>query len=103
MFRLQRAWQYGLNFYLQRPLKEWAPSEPGGYVIASASGMQELNRDRILYEILDDASFPAILIRVGGSQKDSQKAKASGSPDRAAELTINEALAARAPGGGKPK
>ncbi|MCU1242924.1 MAG: hypothetical protein JWO71_3650 [Candidatus Acidoferrum typicum] len=79
--RLQRAWQYGLNFYLHRPLKEWEPSKPRGFVIASASGMQELNRNRIRYETLDDTSFSAILIFVGGSQKDSQKARALESPN----------------------
>jgi len=101
--RLQRAWQYGLNFYLGRPLKEWDPSQPGGYVVASTSGMQELNRNRIRYEILDDASFPAILIRVRSSQKDSQKARALQSPSRSLGVTVNELLPAHASSGGQPQ
>jgi 4-amino-4-deoxy-L-arabinose transferase-like glycosyltransferase len=102
--RLQRAWQYGLNFYLQRPLEEWEPSEPQGYVIASASGMQELNRNRLRYEILDDTSFPAILIRIRGSQKDSRKAKAPESRKRTIEtMSMSEISPAHTPGSGKPQ
>ena len=67
---LQRSWQFGLDFYLQRELQEWDSSAPAGYVLASASGMQELNRHRIPFQVLDQRSFKATLIRVGNLQAD---------------------------------
>ncbi len=79
---LQRGWQFGLNFYLQRELQEWNPSEPQGYVLASPSGIQELRRTRIQYQVLDDTSFPAILVRIRASENKSRKATAPESPNR---------------------
>src|SRR5712692_7136174 len=79
---LQRGWQFGLNFYLQRELQEWNPSEPQGYVLASPSGIQELRRTRIQYQVLDDTSFPAILVRIRASENKSKKATAPESPNR---------------------
>jgi 4-amino-4-deoxy-L-arabinose transferase-like glycosyltransferase len=74
---LQRAWQYGLNFYLKQELREWDPSEPQGYVLASPSGIQELRKTRIQYQVLDDSSFPAILlIRIRGSENKLKSATA---------------------------
>ena len=75
-FRLQRAWQFGLNFYLRRELQEWNPAEPVGYVLTSPTGIQELKRSRISYRVLDDTSISAILIRVGISENTSKSAKA---------------------------
>jgi len=75
-FRLQRAWQFGLNFYLRRELQEWNPAEPAGYVLTSPTGIQELKRSRISYRVLDDTSISAILIRVGISENTSKSAKA---------------------------
>src|SRR5712672_395111 len=76
IFRLQRAWQFGLNFYLRRELQEWNPAEPAGYVLTSPAGIQELKRSRISYRVLDDTSISAILIRVGISENTSKSAKA---------------------------
>jgi 4-amino-4-deoxy-L-arabinose transferase-like glycosyltransferase len=84
-FRLQRGWQYGLNFYLRRELQEWNSSEPQGYVLASPSGIQELRRSRIPYQVLDDTSLPAILIRVRASETKSKTATASDSSERIAK------------------
>ena len=67
--QLPRAWQYGLNFYLQRSLKEWELSEPAGYVIASPSGIRILNKNRLRFEVMDNTSFPAIVILVHGTQE----------------------------------
>ena len=67
---LQRSWQFGLDFYLQRELQEWDASAPEGYILASASGMQELNRRRIPFQVLDQRSFEATLLRVGNLQPD---------------------------------
>jgi 4-amino-4-deoxy-L-arabinose transferase-like glycosyltransferase len=75
-FRLQRAWQFGLNFYLRREVQEWNPAEPAGYVLTSPTGIQELKRSRISYRVLDDTSISAILIRVGISETRSKSAVA---------------------------
>jgi len=75
-FRLQRAWQFGLNFYLRRELHEWNPAEPAGYVLTSPTGIQELKKSRISYRVLDDTSLSAILIRVGISETRSKSAVA---------------------------
>ena len=78
-FRLQRGWQFGLNFYLQRELQEWIPSEPQGYVLTSPAGIQELRRIQIRYQVLDDTSLPAILIRIQASENKSKRATAPSS------------------------
>jgi 4-amino-4-deoxy-L-arabinose transferase-like glycosyltransferase len=75
-FRLQRAWQFGLNFYLRRELQEWNPAESIGYVLASPVGIQELRKSRISFQVLDDTSVSAILIRVGISENRSKSAAA---------------------------
>ena len=85
IFRLQRGWQYGLNFYLRRELQEWNPAEPQGYVLASPSGIQELRRTRTPYQVLDDTSLPAILIRVHASETKSKTATAPDSSERIAK------------------
>jgi len=87
-FRLQRGWQFGLNFYLRRELQEWNPSEPQGYVLASPAGIQELRRSQIPYQVLDDTSLPAILIRIQASENKSKRAKA---PSSARTITVAEA------------
>src|SRR5882724_10121384 len=86
-FRLQRAWQFGLNFYLRRELQEWSPAEPAGYVLTSSTGIQELKRSRISYRVLDDTSISAILIRVGISENTSKSAKAPKTSPRINKLS----------------
>jgi 4-amino-4-deoxy-L-arabinose transferase-like glycosyltransferase len=81
-FRLQRGWQFGLNFYLRRQLQEWNSSEPQGDVLTSPSGIQELRRTRIPYQVLDDTSLPAILIRIRASEAKSKSAAAPKPSDR---------------------
>src|SRR6267378_3426395 len=86
-FRLQRAWQFGLNFYLRRELQEWNPAEPAGYVLTSPTGVQELKRSRISYRVLDDTSISAILIRVGISETRSESAVAPETSPRINKLS----------------
>ncbi|HEU0369072.1 MAG TPA: hypothetical protein VFR42_07680 [Candidatus Acidoferrum sp.] len=100
---LQRAWQFGLNFYLHRPLREWDVSEPRGYVIASASGMEELNRKRLRFEVLNETSFQAFLIRVGGSQNGPLNADVSGVRKETVEMMNRERLPSHPPGSGQPQ
>jgi len=86
-FRLQRAWQFGLNFYLRRELQEWNPAEPAGYVLTSPTGIQELKTSRISYRVLDDTSISAILIRVGISENRSKNAAAPEASPRINKLS----------------
>ena len=81
---LQRAWKFGLNFYLRRELQEWDPSTPEGYVLASASGMQKLNQNRIPFQVLEDRSFEATLIRIGNPQADRNQRQKTELPRRSA-------------------
>jgi hypothetical protein len=87
IFRLQRAWQFGLNFYLRRELQEWNPAEPVGYVLTSPTGIQELKRSRISYRVLDDTSISAILIRIGISETRSESAAAPETSPRVNKLS----------------
>jgi 4-amino-4-deoxy-L-arabinose transferase-like glycosyltransferase len=91
-FHLQRGWQFALNFYLRRELQEWNPAEPLGYVLASPAGIQELRRTRIPYQVLDDTSLPAILIRIRASENKSKRATAPESSDRTPKVTWNLAV-----------
>ena len=44
-FHLQRAWQYGLNFYLEREVQEWQPSDPGpALVLTNPQGLEEIKK-----------------------------------------------------------
>jgi 4-amino-4-deoxy-L-arabinose transferase-like glycosyltransferase len=65
---LERGRQYALNFYFHRELKEWNGSEISEqYVISSLTGITELTKRRIPYQLLDDTCPDAILIRIGQS------------------------------------
>jgi 4-amino-4-deoxy-L-arabinose transferase-like glycosyltransferase len=65
VFRVQRGWQYALNFYLGRELTDWNPSElQDQYVVSSLNGILELREKRIRYELVDDSCPEAILVRV---------------------------------------
>jgi len=86
-FRLQRGWQFGLNFYLRRELQEWNPAEPAGCVLVSPIGIQELRRTRISFRVLDDSSVSAILIRVDISENRSKNATAPPSSHRITKMS----------------
>ncbi len=65
VFQVQRGRQYALNFYLDRELKEWSPSEAEDqYVLSSVRGILELREKRILYQLVDDTCMDVILVRV---------------------------------------
>jgi 4-amino-4-deoxy-L-arabinose transferase-like glycosyltransferase len=65
-FFLKRDWRYGLNFYLQRELKDWDGSRASQrYVVTSLAGLTQLKKEKISYQLLDTASPEATLIRIG--------------------------------------
>jgi len=64
-YRLHRAWQYGLNFYLHRPVKEWSPDslEPS-LVLASQAALPELLQSGHGVTVIHEFSRQAILVAV---------------------------------------
>jgi 4-amino-4-deoxy-L-arabinose transferase-like glycosyltransferase len=65
-FRLNRGWQYGLNFYLDREIAEWAgePNQPA-IAIVSPGGLTELRRRQVEFIVVDSSSFEALVIQIG--------------------------------------
>jgi 4-amino-4-deoxy-L-arabinose transferase-like glycosyltransferase len=44
-FKLARSWQYGLNFYLQREIPEWVPSDwQAALVLTTPQGLAEIRK-----------------------------------------------------------
>ena len=69
VFRLHRAWHYGLNFYLQEEIITWNPdySKPGlrpGLVCTSREGLAELRRLAVPLSVLRDISRQAVVVRI---------------------------------------
>jgi 4-amino-4-deoxy-L-arabinose transferase-like glycosyltransferase len=54
-FHTTRAWQYGLNFYLDRALPEWQPSDPAAaLVLTTPQGLGEIRRLGRVQAALDE-------------------------------------------------
>jgi 4-amino-4-deoxy-L-arabinose transferase-like glycosyltransferase len=69
-FRLRRDFEYELDFYLHRQVVEWDASDTSPrYVVASLSGMLELDIRRIPYEVLSWSGTDATLLKVGSSAR----------------------------------
>ena len=84
-FRLNRGWQYGLNFYLNREIPEWiGQPNQSAIAIVSPRGLTELRRRQVEFTVVDTSSFEALIIQIGRP--------ATGSP------TVNQR--ARCPTGG---
>jgi hypothetical protein len=68
--RLNRGWEYGLNFYLRRQLQEWSGdvSHPV-LAVVSLEGMRDLRKKKIQYTILDQTSFEAMLVEIGKNER----------------------------------
>ena len=75
VFRLHRAWHYGLNFYLHRELPEWTrQSLHGGpeWVYTTPAGLAELQRQGVSATVVDQTSPRAWLVRVSGASGQSE-------------------------------
>ena len=75
VFRLHRAWHYGLNFYLHRELPEWTrQSLHGGpeSVYTTPAGLAELQRQGVSATVVDQTSPRAWLVRVSGASEQSE-------------------------------
>lgn len=88
-FRLQRGWQYALNFYLHRELQEWTPNQGGAaIVLASPRGIDELRKRKITFEVMDRTCIQAQLIRIGG-QAPSEPPASTPSLDSSGRLRLD--------------
>lgn len=64
MYRLHRAWDFGLDYYLHRELPEWASDEFVGpaLVVTNEDGVEELRDQDVSVEILHNVSRESILV-----------------------------------------
>ena len=54
-FHVNRSWQYGLNFYLERELAEWSPDDVGAaLVLTTPQGLDEIRKANRVREALDE-------------------------------------------------
>ena len=65
-YRLHRAWDFGLDYYLNRELPEWAPGEfvSPALVATNESGIEALRDQGVAVEILEHVSREGVLVRV---------------------------------------
>ena len=65
VYRLRRAWRYGLNFYLHQELPDWTPrSARPGWVYTNEEGFAELQRQGVKCFVAARDSPQALLVRV---------------------------------------
>jgi 4-amino-4-deoxy-L-arabinose transferase-like glycosyltransferase len=64
-FKLQRSWQYQLNFYLHREIVEWSPGVAGdAVVVTSQKNLEELQRSaQIVAVISESAQAEVVMVR----------------------------------------
>jgi hypothetical protein len=66
-YRLHRAWQFGLNYYLHRELPEWQPHSKAtqpGIVAAPALSIRDLESAGVKFRVLARVSQPVVIVRV---------------------------------------
>jgi 4-amino-4-deoxy-L-arabinose transferase-like glycosyltransferase len=64
-YKLQRAWQYQLNFYLHREIPEWSPEVVGeAVVVTSQKHLAELRNSAEIVAVISDSSPQAEVVTV---------------------------------------
>ncbi len=64
-FKLQRSWQYQLNFYLHREIAEWSPNVAGeATVVTSEKNLEELERSAQIVAVISKQSPEAQIVVV---------------------------------------
>jgi hypothetical protein len=64
-FKLQRSWQYQLNFYLHREIVEWSPSVAGeAVVVTSQKNLEDLKRSAQIVAVISELSPQAEVVMV---------------------------------------
>lgn len=66
LYRINRSWEFGLDYYLQRELPRWTPQEPlPVWVLTDAAGISELRQMGFQTpDLRGDHKQPMILIRL---------------------------------------
>ena len=93
-YRLHRAWDFGLDYYLKRDLPEWALGDAvlPALVATNDSGIEALREQGVSVEILEHVSREGVLVRV--SRPAIVRAPASAPVSTSARAPVS---AARAP------
>jgi 4-amino-4-deoxy-L-arabinose transferase-like glycosyltransferase len=64
-FKLQRSWQYQLNFYLHREIVEWSPSVAGeAMVVTGEKNLAELEKSTQIIAVISEQSPQAEVVVV---------------------------------------
>jgi hypothetical protein len=64
-FKLQRSWQYQLNFYLRREIPEWSPNVAGeAVVVTGAKNLEELEKSARIIAVVSELSLQAEVVVV---------------------------------------
>lgn len=64
-YKLQRAWQYQLNFYLHREITEWNPEIAGeAVVVTNQKHLEELKTHAEIVSVISDRSPQAEIVIV---------------------------------------
>jgi 4-amino-4-deoxy-L-arabinose transferase-like glycosyltransferase len=64
-FKLQRSWQYQLNFYLHREIPEWSPNVAGeAVVVTGAKNLEELQKSAQVSAVVSEQSPEAEVVVV---------------------------------------
>lgn len=64
-FKLQRSWQYQLNFYLRREIPEWSANLAGeAVVVTGAKNLEELEKSARIIAVVSEQSSEAEVVVV---------------------------------------
>lgn len=64
-FKLQRAWQYQLDFYLHREIPEWSPAVSGAaLVVTNQKNLAELKNHAEVIDVISSVSPNAMILEV---------------------------------------
>ncbi|MBI1750612.1 MAG: glycosyltransferase family 39 protein [Acidobacteria bacterium] len=67
VYRLHRAWHYGLNFYMHREVPAWQPGSAARgpeLVVTSAAGAKELEAAGVRFRVIERVSRQAVVVGV---------------------------------------
>jgi 4-amino-4-deoxy-L-arabinose transferase-like glycosyltransferase len=67
-YGLHRTWQFGIEYYLRRPVAEWQTGGPAGTIVVTTTlGAREMQLEGTGVEIVREISNDAVLVRTTGA------------------------------------